>query len=222
MDELRERLLDPANDGLWLRERLMPRFMDGDEARPMAPPPGAPQPRLGAVLVLLYPHADEPHLPLTVRTAELRNHSGEISLPGGRFDPADVELSQTALREAHEELGVAPELVTIWTALTPIWIPVSNFQITPFVGWTEGRPPFAPAPGEVAELIETPLRLLLQPDAVQREERTIRGVRMSIPFFALGAHKVWGATSIVLAEVVGKLIREGTRRDAKGAAGIRE
>lgn len=205
-DILKQRLTDPAIDGLWMREQLMPRFANGDiRARPIAPPPGAPPARLGAVLALLYLHENRVYVPLTVRTAALRNHSGEVSLPGGSFDKDDVELSRTALREAWEELAIRPETVTLWAQLTPVWIPVSNFQITPFVGWSEQQPSFVNAAAEVAELIEAPLDLLLQPETVQQEEREIRGQRMLIPYFAIGTHKVWGATSMILAELVGKL-----------------
>ncbi len=205
---LRQRLVDPAVDGLWLRERLMPRWMDGSELRPVAPPPDAPPPRIGAVLLLLYPHNDAIYLPLTVRTAALRTHSGEVSIPGGGYDDTDGELSQTALREAWEELGITPDGVTLWATLTPVWIPVSNFQITPFVGWSEQRPTFASAPAEVAELIEVPLQLLLETDTMRSEIRERRGNLMYIPYFAVGEHKVWGATALVLAEVVGKLKQE--------------
>jgi 8-oxo-dGTP pyrophosphatase MutT (NUDIX family) len=205
--QIKQRLLDPAIDGLWLREHLMPRFLDGGSARPIDPPPGAPPPRPGAVLVLLYRHNDAVYLPLTVRTAALRNHSGEVSLPGGRYDDVDGDLQQTALREAWEELAISPDAVEVWTALTPVWIPVSNFQITPFVGWSDVRPAFNPATAEVAELIEAPLDTLLQPDIIRTEEWERRGQSMHVPFFAVGEHKVWGATSMILAELVGKLRR---------------
>jgi 8-oxo-dGTP pyrophosphatase MutT (NUDIX family) len=203
---LKERLTDPAIDGLWMRDRLMLRFVDGGDARPVAPPPGAPTPLQGAVLVLLYPHNGEICLPLTVRTAALRKHSGEVSLPGGRFDDDDRELSRTALREAWEELAIAPAAVTLWTQLTTVWIPVSNFQITPFVGWSEVRPDFTPSTGEVAELIEVPLRTLLQPEIIHEEQWERSGVHMHVPFFAIGEYKVWGATGLVLAELLGKLL----------------
>jgi 8-oxo-dGTP pyrophosphatase MutT (NUDIX family) len=209
MDALRARLTDPANDGLWFRPHLMPRWRSGDSARPLAPPPDAPPPRPGAVLILFYPHNNAVYLPLTVRTASLRDHSGEVSLPGGSYDAADGDLSQTALREAWEELGIVASAVTIWGRLTPVWIPVSNFEITPFVGWIDERPVFQPAPAEVATVIEAPLDLLLQPATIQREERDLRGARVLVPFFALDEHKVWGATALVLAEVVGKLVDRG-------------
>lgn len=205
IEEIRTRLLDPANDGLWLREQLLPRFPDGSGARPIEPPPGAPPPRLSAVLVLLYPHDGSIFLPLTVRLAALRTHSGEISLPGGRYDDQDGNLQHTALREAWEELAIPSRSVSIWTTLTPVWIPVSNYQITPWVGWSDARPAFKPAATEVAELIEAPLAELLRPDIIHRETRDLRGQGMQVPFFALGKHKVWGATSMILAELVGKL-----------------
>ncbi len=203
--DLQSSICNPVNDGLWLREQLLPRFGDGTGARPVAPPPGAPLPRASAVLVLLYPHNDAIFLPLTVRLAALRTHSGEVSLPGGRYDEADNDLQHTALREAWEELAIPSATVTIWTSLTPVWIPVSNYQITPFVGWSDKRPAFKPAAGEVAELIEAPLHELLRPDTIHTETWELRGQRMQVPFFALGEHKVWGATSMILAELVGKL-----------------
>jgi 8-oxo-dGTP pyrophosphatase MutT (NUDIX family) len=205
-DTLRQRLIAPDNDGLWMREHLMPRWLDGTSSRPIAPPPDAPPSRSGAVLVLLYPHLDTIYLPLTVRTASLRDHSGEVSLPGGAWDDEDGDLAQTALREGWEELAIPPAAITIWTELTPVWIPVSNFQITPFVGWIDERPPFTPALDEVAELIEAPLPVLLQPDIIQHQTRERRGTLMHIPYFAIGKHVVWGATALVLAEVVGKLV----------------
>lgn len=205
MFNLRSSICNPANDGLWLRDQLLPRLADGTGVRPIAPPPDAPPPRASAVLILLYPHADEILLPLTVRVGALRNHSGEVSLPGGRYDDADGDLQHTALREAWEELAIDPATVDVWTALTPVWIPISNYQITPFVGWSDTRPAFKSSPNEVAELIEAPLSELLRPDIIHTEAWDVRGQRMQVPFFALGTHKVWGATSMILAELVGKL-----------------
>jgi 8-oxo-dGTP pyrophosphatase MutT (NUDIX family) len=205
MFDLQSSISDPANDGLWLREQLLPRFPDGSGARPVAPPSGAPPPRASAVLVLLYPHNGAIFVPLTVRPAALRTHSGEVSLPGGRYDDGDGDLQQTALREAWEELAIPTDSVQIWTALTPVWIPVSNYQITPWVGWSAARPAFKPAPTEVAALIEAPLDQLVRPDSIHTETWELRGQRMQVPFFALGEHKVWGATSMILAELVGKL-----------------
>lgn len=202
-DELKTRVQHASQDALGARERLMPRDEGGRAARPLDAPPGV-APRLGAVLLLLYPYRDEPHLPLTVRTASLRNHSGEVSLPGGSFDPGDGTLEETALREAWEELGVPPRHVEIVATLSPVWIPVSNFRITPFVGFIPERPPFRLAAGEVAELLETPLSAFRRPDVLQGESRELRGHRLHVPYFAIDGHKVWGATALVLAEFVAR------------------
>ena len=182
----------------------MPRDAEGRPARPADAPPEA-APRLGAVLLLLYPHAGDIYVPLTVRTASLRHHSGEVSLPGGGFEPRDGTLEQTALREAWEELGIAPDTVELAGELTPVWISVSNFRITPFVGFTSERPPLKPAPTEVAAVIEVPLSTIADPNIVHSETRELRGRLLHIPYFAIGDYKVWGATALILAQLVGRL-----------------
>ncbi len=203
-EELRQRVQRGAEHDLAARERLMPRDDAGQPARPTEAPPGV-SPRPCSVLVLLYPHRDELYLPLTVRTASLRNHSGEVSFPGGSFDPADGTLEQTALREAWEELGVVPANVEIVAGLTPVWIPVSNFRITPYVGFASERPSFNPAPDEVAALLEVPLNTLADHRIVHSEIRTLRGRLLHIPFYAIGDYKVWGATALILAQLLSRL-----------------
>ena len=106
---------------------------------------------LAAALVLLYPYrppdapgeADEaPHLVLTRRTTALRRHSGQISLPGGRYDAEDGSLLRTALRETEEELGVNPADLTIWGRLEPEHIVATHYALAPFVAYTPRRPEF--------------------------------------------------------------------------------
>jgi 8-oxo-dGTP pyrophosphatase MutT (NUDIX family) len=203
-ETLRRRLREGAAHDLLARERFMPRDEDGQPARPSEPPPGI-VPREGAVLVLLYPHAGQWHLPLTVRAGTLRHHSGEVSLPGGRYDTGDGSLQHTALREAWEELGVDPAGVEVIAELTHVWIPVSNFHITPYVGLTQQRPAFRPEPTEVAAVIETPLGTLLDPEIVASEVRDVRGRALHITYFLIDGYKVWGATALVLAQLVGRL-----------------
>ena len=203
-DDVRRRLQAGAAHDLVARERLMPRDESGAAARPIDAPPGI-TPRIGAVLVLLYPAVGGLHVPLTVRTASLRTHSGEISLPGGGFDREDGSLGRTALREAWEELGIKPEMVEMVANLTPVWIPVSNFRITPFVGLTYERPQFNPAPAEVAAVVEAPLDRLADPSIIRSELRELRGRMLHIPYFALDEHKVWGATALILAQLIGRL-----------------
>jgi 8-oxo-dGTP pyrophosphatase MutT (NUDIX family) len=203
-DDVRRRLQAGATHDLSARERLMPYDEAGAPARPVDAPPGV-TPRIGAVLVLLYPAGSELFVPLTVRNVSLRTHSGEISLPGGSFDAADETLARTALREAWEEIGVEPLTVEIVTDLTPVWIPVSNFRITPIVGLTNARPQFMPAPAEVAAVVEAPLNRLADPSLVRSELRELRGRMVHVPYFALDEHKVWGATALILAQLIGRL-----------------
>src|SRR6187455_2870417 len=109
--------------------------------------------RIAAGLLLLYPGARGPSIPLTVRASGLRRHAGQISLPGGATDPGET-LAQAALREAHEEIGVDPARVRILGELTPVHVLVSGFTLHPVVGITDERPDFALAEHEVEQVIE--------------------------------------------------------------------
>jgi 8-oxo-dGTP pyrophosphatase MutT (NUDIX family) len=165
-----------------------------------------PNPREAGVLILLYPCDGGLCFPLTRRTDTVETHKGQVSLPGGARE-GDESLQATALRETCEELNVCPDTWDVLGWLTPLYIPPSGFRISPFVAYTSTRPTFAPDPIEVAELIETPLALLLAPSTVVREEWTLRGARVEVPFFLIASHKVWGATAMVLSELV-TLLRE--------------
>ncbi len=175
------------------------------QPRPFHPLPGASEPRKAGVLLLLYPIHGALHLVLTVRTFDLEHHSGQISLPGGGWEEEDGSLQETALREAREEIGIATERLEILGSLTPLYVPPSNNLVHPYVAYTPQRPAFHPDPKEVAELLDVPMSLLLDP-ATRREEDWIwRGVPLHVPFYAVGEHKVWGATAIMLAEFLALL-----------------
>ncbi len=132
-------------------------------------------------------------------------HGGQISLPGGRREGGE-SLPATALREAQEEIGLAPETVEIVGQLSPLYTPPSNFYIFPFVAFGPGRPKFQPNPTEVAEIIETPLSLLLNP-ATHKEEiwRFQNYGDCRVPFFDVYGHQVWGATAMILSEFLNLL-----------------
>ncbi|MFW5942609.1 MAG: NUDIX hydrolase [Chloroflexota bacterium] len=168
------------------------------------PPQRAGQPRQGAVLLLLYNKSDQIHLVLTRRHDDLPFHAGQVSLPGGRREGAET-LQQTALREAYEEVGVRTDPITILGGLTPLYIAPSDFEVHPFVGWHRQTPGFVPQPGEVAEIIETPLRDLLRSEVREEETWEHYGDPIQVPFFRIGPHKVWGATAMILSEFVERL-----------------
>jgi 8-oxo-dGTP pyrophosphatase MutT (NUDIX family) len=163
--------------------------------------------RRAGVLVLLYPHLDTLCLVLTRRTDSVDNHRGQISFPGGSMDPGEDAVA-TALREAYEELAVDPARVEVLGKLSPLYIPPSGFCVFPVVGYAEARPAFAPSITEVAEVLEASLNHLLDPATRQEEIWPIRGQNVRVPFYAIGAHKVWGATAMVLCELLMLLRKE--------------
>jgi 8-oxo-dGTP pyrophosphatase MutT (NUDIX family) len=157
--------------------------------------------RIAAGLLLLYPGARGPSIPLTVRASGLKRHAGQISLPGGATDPGET-LAQAALREAQEEIGVDPAHVRILGELTPVHVLVSGFTLHPIVGITDDRPSFDPAAQEVEEVIEVSVEDLQDASAIRQGTRTREGVAIEYPYFDLMGHQVWGATAMILGEFI--------------------
>ena len=154
--------------------------------------------RPAAALVLLYPIDARVHLVLTRRAETLGTHAGQISLPGGAVDP-DETIEAAALREAREEIGVGagPRVVG---RLTALHIPVSNFALHPVLAVADRRPRFAAAAGEVARILEAPLDTLR---GSRRRGWGWRGTEMiAVPYFEVLGERVWGATAMVLGELI--------------------
>jgi len=162
------------------------------------PPPGA---RSAAVLILLYPHEDRWHVPLTLRPPHLAAHAGQVSLPGGEIGPGETSQA-AALREFHEELGAVEESIRILGPLSSIYVRASNFRVEPWVGAAERRPAMTPNPEEVAELLEIRLRHLLDPANFGYHVREVQGVGYEAPHFSWPPHRIWGATCRILGELV--------------------
>ena len=166
---------------------------------PAALAPGAEAARAAGVLAPLYAVAGRPHLLFTVRSRDLSKHKGEISFPGGSRDPGDHSLEETALREAREEIDLDPAGVELLGPLPPVFAAVSNFVITPFVGWLgEGVPTLVPNPAEVAEVIYAPLTALAEPAIYHSELWQRFGAAHLIHFYDFGAYRIWGATARML------------------------
>ena len=157
--------------------------------------------RHAGVMLLLYPCGDELCLVLTRRTESVNSHQGQISLPGGSVEPGET-WAEAAVREAWEELAVDPAGIELLGQLSQLYIPPSGFCIHPVVAYAPRRPDFVPCAAEVAEVIEEPLSHLLDTNTCVEEEWELRGQRVRVPFYAVGRHKVWGATAMVLCEFV--------------------
>jgi 8-oxo-dGTP pyrophosphatase MutT (NUDIX family) len=181
--------------------RLRDVLLDSDTA----PPPELHGLVESAVLVPLYVRDGDLHAVFIQRGPDLRTHAGQISFPGGRRDPTDPELAHTALREAHEEIGLDPAGVELLGALTPASTAVTDFAIYPFVGLITPLDEWTPAPLEVDAVLELPLAQL----AATHEYRTL--TRDGLPFptdcYTIGPHLVWGATARILADLLDRLSR---------------
>ncbi len=159
-----------------------------------------------AVLVLLYPLEDRPHLLFTRRTDRVLHHPGQISFPGGaRIPPEDIR--QTAVREAEEETCVRLEGLRILGDLTPLYIGRSRFCVYPVVATLPERLPFRPEPFEVAEILEVPLDRLRDPASVRSEPWIVDGRSLTVPYYEHRGDKIWGATAMMLAEFLAVLDR---------------
>ena len=156
-----------------------------------------------AVLVPIYGWPDEPGLVFTERRQDLRRHAGEISFPGGRQDHPDEALLRTALREAEEEIGLAPHDVEIVGALPPIGTFVTNYKVHPFVGLIGDLREFEPNPSEVETILAFTLDELRESFAMRRLVR--RGIPIRTPTYLIREHLIWGATARILGELLGRL-----------------
>ena len=182
-----------------LDERLLPRNADGQTSRRRYDRATFPAARPAATLLAIYPDADgKLVIPLTVRPPGMRAHAGEVSLPGGAVDPADVSPEAAALREAWEEIGLEPELVRVIGVLDDVWIPVSNFELRPFVGTVASRPTLIPHDAEVSAIIELPLAALFDESVFGIEEFSGRDVTVRAGTYRYGGVRVWGATALTL------------------------
>jgi 8-oxo-dGTP pyrophosphatase MutT (NUDIX family) len=157
------------------------------------------------VLVPLFrePGTDAPHVVLTRRRADLRRHAGEISFPGGRRDPQDTQLSETALREAEEEIGLPRGEVKLLGDLPPTSTFATNYEIHPFIGLIPSGQLWRLSPLEVDAVLELPL------DAIRngrtRAQLQRRGITFETDAYVVDDHLIWGATARILEQLLGWL-----------------
>ncbi len=154
-----------------------------------------------SVLLLLYPVGEEVFIVFIQRPDYGGVHSGQISFPGGKWEPEDMDLSSTALRESKEEVGIIPERVRILGKLSELYIPPSRYLVSPFVAYCSARPDFEKAPDEVKEIIEVNIRDLFRENAYQVTKHKIGlGIRIKAPAYVVDGHTIWGATAMILSE----------------------
>jgi 8-oxo-dGTP pyrophosphatase MutT (NUDIX family) len=184
-------------------EALLPVVLDGRLRGPRVPPPGIVA-KASAVLVLVHPGEDgEARVVLTERATRDGHHSGEVSFPGGRTEPGDDGPAGTALREASEEvaLDAATAAVRVLGELDRLWIPVSNFEVTPVVAVADRQPDLHPSETEVARIVHAPLDLFVPGAPVEIVERTIRDWPLRFGIYPVDGLSVWGATARILSQL---------------------
>lgn len=165
--------------------------------------------QVAAVLILLYPDKGSIYTVFIQRPEYNGVHGGQISFPGGRKEPSDENIIQTATREAKEEIGVDPGKISVIGTLNPLFIPVSNMLVTPVVGWTEKKPVFNNQPEEVVFLFEADIKELLDPSIVKTKPVEIGGEMVEIKYFDYEGNVIWGATAMILHELLTIIKRAG-------------
>lgn len=161
-----------------------------------------PDKKQGAVLIAFYENEAGIHFPLIQRPDYDGVHSGQIALPGGKYEEGDTDLVTTALRESHEEVGIDPNQVTVIGQLSSFYVGASNFQVLPVIGFLERPPLLIPEPSEVAEIVEGPLGDFLRPDAIKERTLHVRGFPLIAPYFDVKGKVIWGATAAMLSELM--------------------
>jgi 8-oxo-dGTP pyrophosphatase MutT (NUDIX family) len=162
----------------------------------------ANDPKIAAVLALFYPNQNnEVTLLLTKRANYNGTHSGQISFPGGKVEQSDLNLKQTALRETYEEVGIIDEDIEVIREFTEVYIPPSNFLVTPFIGIIYNKPVFK-VNSEVAKIIEVPFSKLIDETSIGSIKITNSYMKeTSVPCFKIDDSIIWGATAMILSEI---------------------
>lgn len=159
-------------------------------------------PKKAAVMMLFYPKNYETHLALILRTSYNGVHSSQIAFPGGKVEPEDFDLKQTALRETREEIGIHPNSINVIRPFTQVYIPPSNYMVYPFLGVSNEDLEFVLQEDEVAGIVEFPLADFLDDSILTSTTiKTSYAESMEVPGFKVSEHFIWGATAMMLSEL---------------------
>lgn len=165
-----------------------------------------PNPRLSAVLILLFWENDVLHFPLILRPTYDGVHSGQMAFPGGGVEVQDKDLIDTALRESMEEVGVSAERTHVLGQLSGFYIPPSHSLVTPIVAYTDKRPIYKIDPYEVKRVVETNLEVVRNPANLSSKHIILQnGYEIKAPAFMVDGETVWGATAMILSEFLAVL-----------------
>jgi 8-oxo-dGTP pyrophosphatase MutT (NUDIX family) len=211
---LREAVSRPLEEWGEVYEGFSPVDLETGERRSRVPPPGADT-RRAAVLVPIIVEDEDARVVYTVRKDDLADHAGQISFPGGSMEERDGSLLETALREAEEEIDLSPALVEVVGELEEMYIPPSNFRVSPFVGLLPPGAEMVLAPDEVEEIFTVSLSTLIANETFRKVFWHREGRDYEVPVFAIDGpvpRNIWGATAAMTAALLARLGWRGYRR----------
>ena len=159
-------------------------------------------PKTASVLILFYPDSkNNTRLVLILRNKYKGVHSNQISFPGGKVDKIDKSLKDTALRETQEEIGLNKDSISIVGELSSVYIPPSNFNVYPFIGYCDYTPKFVPDSKEVSLILSPKLDYILNMDIIESVVE-LNNSKQKVPSYLIDNHILWGATAIMIHEFV--------------------
>ncbi|MEQ9468411.1 MAG: CoA pyrophosphatase [Ekhidna sp.] len=195
---LEKRVQQPMPGDL-AHQRMKPKLPNGAPVKMKHATP----PRKGGVLILLYEDQGIVRFPLIQRPNYVGIHSGQMALPGGRYEESDQDQFYTALRESQEEIGVDRGRVEIIGSLSEFFVAASNYMVLPVIGKIDHIPDFVPEPREVDDIVTPPITHLIDPNRLKEKEIVVRSdFKMICPYYDLEGRTVWGATAMMLSELV--------------------
>lgn len=197
IERLKNRLTEPL-PGRVAQVKMAPLPVDESRFQEQETNPARP----GGVMALLYPKNGELYLPLMKRPSYDGVHSGQVSLPGGKLERQDRDLVATALRETEEEIGINPNHINVLGCLSDLFIIASNFKVKPTVGFIDEAPVFVPDPFEVEEVLEVSVAQLKNEQLRGIQEMRFGKYVIHSPYFDVQGHQVWGATAMILSELL--------------------
>ena len=158
--------------------------------------------KIGSILIIFFRKNNNFFFPLIKRSNKLKNHSSQISFPGGRFEEEDINLTNTAIRESNEEIGLKIKKNKILGKLTQIYIPASNYKVSPYIAFYDKIPQFKLNSFEVDKLIEVSLNQILDESSILKKKMKLSsGILVDCPYYFLNGYIVWGATAMILSEL---------------------
>ena len=170
------------------------------QGRLLAPDHEIP-PRPSAILIALYEKDDQIFFPIIRRNIYNGLHSGQMGFPGGKFEPNDKTLINTALRESQEEIGINSNEVVVLGTLSELYIPITNVQILPVIAYLKTEPNFILDSHEVDSIFTINITEIMNHSNKVTELWTIRGAEVNVPFYYIHEQKIWGATAMILSEL---------------------